>query len=213
MPLGFLSSINVWQALARPQQSLLQRLVGRTATHLARWLLTPRLRQAARVRDQLVESLAEVVQPSIQGSPVAVAIVEAAMALSLADGSFGQEEWELYSQCLERLNLSDQQRQDISLHGSPDLVRISASLAGLEDPSHRLAIAQTFCLFAAADGQVAGSEIGILKALLLALGHPELENDLPGLCSRYCQSEAWWERQRAGLGEWILRRASPHRRL
>jgi hypothetical protein len=161
----------------------------------------------------LVESLAEVVQPSIQGSPVAVAIVEAAMALSLADGSFGQEEWELYSQCLERLNLSDQQRQDISLHGSPDLVRISASLAGLEDPSYRLAIAQTFCLFAAADGQVAGSEIGILKALLLALGHPELENDLPGLCSRYCQSEAWWERQRAGLGEWILRRASPHRRL
>lgn len=212
MPLGFCRSICVWKALARPHQSLLQRLVGRQAGALARWLLAPSRRQAARVRDKLVDALAKVMVPSIEGSPVAGAIVEAALALSLADGSFGQEEWELHGLCMARLNLSEQQRQEISLHGTPDLGRIGASLAGLADPSHRLAIAHTLCLFAAADGQGGGAEIAMLQVLLQALGHPELEQELPGLCRRFHHSPTWWQRQRTALGEWILRWSSPHRR-
>jgi peptide/nickel transport system permease protein len=43
--------------MGKPRQSLLQRLLGRPAGALAHWLLASRRQRAARVRDQLVDSL------------------------------------------------------------------------------------------------------------------------------------------------------------
>jgi hypothetical protein len=198
--------------MGRPRLSLLQRLLGRPAGALAHWLLASRRQRAARVRDQLVDSLAAAMPSSLEDSSLGLAIVQGALAVSLADGSFDQEEWELYASCLARLNLSDQQRQGISLQGSPDLRRIATSLAALETPSQRLEIGRCFCLFAAADGEGAGQELGTLHTLLEALGHPELAQDLPALCRRFRNSETWWQRQCGVLGERLARWASPHRR-
>ena len=198
--------------MGRPRLSLLQRLLGRPAGALAHWLLASRRQRAARVRDQLVDSLAAAMPSSLEDSALGLAILEGALAVSLADGRFDQEEWELYASCLARLNLSDQQRQGISLQGSPDLRRIATSLAAVENPTQRLEIGRCFCLFAAADGEGAGHELGTLQTLLQALGHPELERDLPALCFRFQRSETWWQRQCGDLGERLARWASPHRR-
>ena len=198
--------------MGKPRQSLLQRLLGRPAGALAHWLLASRRQRAARVRDQLVDSLVAAMPSSLEDSALGLAIVEGALALSLADGSFDQEEWELYASCLARLKLADQQRQGIRLQGSPDLRRIATSLAAVENPTQRLEIARCFCLFAAADGKGAGHELGALQILLHALGHPELERDLPALCRRFQRSESWWQRQSGALGERLARWASPHRR-
>ena len=202
--------------MGRSRPSLLQGLLARPAAALSRWLLASRRRRATRVRDQLVDSLAAALPSTLpstsEDNPLGLAIVEGALALSLADGSFDQEEWELYASCLARLNLSDQQRQRISLQGSPDLRRIAASLAALENPNQRLEIARCFCLFAAADGQGAAAELGTLQTLLEALDHPELVQELPSLCRRFQRSETWLERQGAVLGEGLARWASPHRR-
>jgi hypothetical protein len=198
--------------MGRPRQSLLQRLLARPAGALAHWLLASRRQRAARVRDQLVDSLVAAMPTSLEDSALGLAIVEGALALSLADGRFDQEEWELYASCLARLNLSDQQRQGIRLQGSPDLRRIATSLAAVENPTQRLEIARCFCLFAAADGEGSGHELGTLQALLQALGHLELERDLPALCRRFQRSETWWQRQCGALGEGLARWASPHRR-
>lgn len=198
--------------MGRPRLSLLQRLLGRPAGALAHWLLASRRQRAARVREQLVDSLVAAMPSSLEDSALGLAILEGALAVSLADGRFDQEEWELYASCLARLNFSDQQRQGISLQGSPDLGRIATRLAALENPAQRLEIGRCFCLFAAADGEGSGQELGALQTLLQALDHPELERDLPDLCRRFRRSETWWQRQCGALGERLARWASPHRR-
>ena len=190
----------------------MHRLLGRPAVALSSWLLASRRTAAARVRDQLVDSLVAAMPASLDDGALELAIVEGALAISLADGSFGQEEWELYASILDRLQLSDQQRQAISLQGNPDLRRIATSLAALQDPSHCLEIARCFCLFAGADGKENGHELGTLRTLLQALRHPELEGELPALYRRFQRSETWWQRQCVALGEWLARWASPQRR-
>ena len=89
---------------------------------------------------------------------------------------------------MARLQLSEQQRQAISLLGKRDLRRIATSLATLQDPGHRLEIARCFCLFAAADDEEKGQELGTLRTHLQALGHPELEGELPALYRRFRRS-------------------------
>jgi uncharacterized tellurite resistance protein B-like protein len=198
--------------MGRARPSLLHRLLNRPAAALSNWLLASRRRAAALVRDQLVDSLVAVMPSSLEEDALELAIVEGVLAISLADGSFAQEEWELYASTLAQLKLSDEQLQSISLQDSPDLRRIATSLATLQNPSHRLEIARCFCLFAAADGEQNEHELGTIRTLLQALDHPELEQELPALCRRFRRSETWWQRQCGALGERLARWASPHRR-
>lgn len=127
-------------SMGRSRPSLLHRLLDRPAVALSSWLLASRLIDVARVLDQLVDSLVAAIPASLGDGALELAIVEGALAISLADGSFGQEERELYASTLARLQLSAQQRQAISLQGSRDLRRIATSLSALQDPSHRLEI-------------------------------------------------------------------------
>jgi hypothetical protein len=149
---------------------------------------------------------------SLDDGALELAIVEGALAISIADGSFGQEEWELFASTMSRLKLSDPQHQAIHHEYSPDLRAVASSLATLQDPSHRLEIARSFCLFAAADAAENAQELGTLRTLLQALGHSELEQGLPALYRSFRRSESWWQRLCGDLGEWLARWASPHRR-
>ena len=187
-------------------------MVAPAAAALSRWLLAPHQLRAARQRQLLTDSLTAVLPTGEESSQVGLAILQGARALSLADGDFDQEEWELFYFCLKSLRLSDAQRQSADLHGSPDPQRIAASLAAISDPSQQLAIARCYCLFAAVDGQGKAAELGLLQTLLQVLGHPELERELPDLCRRFRPAPSWWGRFRHGLGQRLARWASPHRR-
>lgn len=101
--------------MGNSRPSLLHRLLGWPAVALSNWLLVSRRRAAARVRDQLVDSLVAVMPASLGVGALELAIVEGTLATSLADGSFGQEECELYASTLARLLLSDQKRKAFSL--------------------------------------------------------------------------------------------------
>ena len=200
--------------MARRQRSFLHRLLARPAGALSAWLLAPSQRRAAQVRQRLVSSLVTALPPAVQATDQGLVIVQGALALSLADGSFGQQEWELYRECLARLKLSDSQLRSINMRDSPDLGRIGAGLAALGDGAHRLAVGRCYCLFAAADGEGDAAELGLLKTLLEALGHPELEQELPALCRQFRQSDSWLAKQRAAWGErlarWLLPSAAAH---
>jgi hypothetical protein len=200
--------------MARRQRSLLHRLLARPAGALSAWLLAPSRRRAALVRQRLLSSLETALPPAVQATDQGLVIVQGALALSLADGHFDQQEWELYRECLARLQLSDRQLRSINMRDTPDLVRIGAGLASLEQGDHRLAVGRCYCLFAAADGQGGTSELALLKTLLEALGHPELELEMPALCRQFGQGESWLERQRASWGDrlarWLLPTASTH---
>jgi tellurite resistance protein len=198
--------------MGQHQPAPLRKMTAPAAVAISRWLLAPHQLRAARQRQQLIDSLTAVLPTSEESSQVGLAILQGARALSLADGDFDQEEWELFYFCLKSLRLSDAQRHSADLHGAPDPNRISASLAAITDPSQRLAIARCYCLFAAADGLGKAAELGLLQKLLQVLGHPELERELPELCCRFRPSPTWWGRFRHTLGERLARWASPHRR-
>jgi len=198
--------------MGQHQPVALRKMAAPAAAALSRWLLGPHQLRAARQRQLLIDSLTAVLPTAEGSSQVGLAILQGARALSLADGDFDQEEWELFYFCIKRLSLSDAQRQSADLHGTPDPNRISASLAAISDPSQRLAVARCYCLFAAADGQGKAAELGLLHTLLQVLGHPELERELPDLCSRFRPAPSWWGRFRHALGQWLGRWASPHRR-
>jgi len=200
--------------MARRQPTALHRLLARPAGALSAWLLAPSLLRAARVRQRLLSSLESALPPAVQANDQGLVIVQGALALSLADGHFGQQEWELYRACLARLKLSDSQLRSINMRDSPDLSRIGAGLAALGDGAHRLAVARCYCLFAAADGEGQTAELGLLRTLLEALGHPELEQELAVLCRQFRHRESWLARQRAAWGErlarWLLPTAAAH---
>ncbi|MCH9714484.1 MAG: hypothetical protein K0U63_08055 [Cyanobacteria bacterium] len=199
--------------MARRQRSFLHRLLARPAGALSAWLLAPSQRLAAQVRQRLVSSLVTALPSAVQATDQGLVIVQGALALSLADGHFHQQEWELYRECLARLKLSDSQLRSI-MQDSPELSRIGAGLAAIGDGAHRLAVGRCYCLFAAADGEGGAAELGLLKTLLEALGHPELEQELPALCRQFRRSESWLARQRAAWGErlarWLLPNAAAH---
>ena len=166
--------------MGQHQSAPLRKMTAPVAGALSHWLLAPHQLRAARQRQQLIDSLPAVLPTTEESSKVGLAILQGARVISMADGDFDQEEWDLFHFCMKRLRLSDAQRQRADLHGAPDPNRISASLAGIADPVQRLAIARCYCLFAAADGQGKAAELGLLQTLLQVLGHPELE--LPDLC-------------------------------
>lgn len=198
--------------MGQPQSEPLRKIAAPAVGALSRWLLAPHQLRTARERQQLIDSLTAVLPTGEESSQVGLAILQGARALSLADGDFDQEEWELFYFCLKHLRLSDAQRQSADLHATPDPNRITASLATIADPSQRLAIARCYCLFAASDGQAKVAELGLLQTLLQVLGHPGLERELPNLCRRFRPSTSWWGRLRRALGQRLARWASPHRR-
>jgi len=198
--------------MGQHQPALLRKMTAPAAGALSRWLLAPHQLRAARERQHLIDSLTAVLPTTEESSKVGLAILQGARAISMADGDFDQEEWELFYYCMKRLRLRDAQRQSADLHGVPDPNRIAASLAAVADPSQRLAIARCYCLFAAADGQGKAAELGLLQKLLQVLGHPELERDLPDLCRRFRPSPTWLGLLRHALGQRLARWASPHRR-
>jgi hypothetical protein len=97
--------------------------------------MAPHQLRVAQQRQQLNESLKEVLAAAEESGQLGLAILQGARALSLADGDFDQEEWELFYFCLKSLSLSDAQRHSEDLDGAPDPRRISASLAAIADPA------------------------------------------------------------------------------
>jgi len=185
-------------------------LLRQTASIVARKLMTSRRKGEAKTRERLLESLVAVMPTSLEESELIPAILEGALAISLADNDFNKDEWELYANAIVRLKLTDQQLQSISVQGSLDLNPIAKRLAALKNSDYRLKIAHCFPLFAAADGAWEVKELGTLKTLLNALGYPELEQELPALCLRFQHKETWCQRRCCDLGEWLADWATPH---
>ena len=149
-------------------RSWLQRLLAA----LAAWLLVPRRRRQARRQAALRQHLEALLRPLADpgAGDSGLAVLEGAMALAMADADFHHDEWELYTAGLALLNLQDQQRSGLSLHGSVDLPWVCSHLAALPDPAQRLAVAQFYALLSEADGISAPAEQRVLDQLLGALG-------------------------------------------
>lgn len=186
--------------------SLKHRLLARPTEALSAWLLSGRRSKATDMQNQLVESLLAVMPSTLEEGAVELAIVEGALAISLADNTFAQEEWELFKTILARLTLSAEQLKAISLQGEPDLKDIARRLSDLQSPSYRQKIARCYCLFAAVDGSGNVNETATLRTLLKALNCSEIEDELPGLRTSFLHRETWFERQCGDLGESLVRR-------
>lgn len=83
--------------MGQHQPAPLRRITASAAATLSRWLLAPHQLLAARQRQQLIDSLTAVLPTAEESSQVGLAILQGARALSLADGDFDQEEWELFT--------------------------------------------------------------------------------------------------------------------
>lgn len=183
---------------------------------LAAWLLRPRRRREARLRQRLVASVEASLPRALRAGPAAVALVEAAMALSQADGSFGEEEFELYRACLEQLDLDAGQLGGMSLSEDPDPVQICEVLQALPDRPTQEAVGRCLLLFVAADGGTDPAERELLDGFLEALDQPGLLRELPALCRRFRDPLNPLEQLRVRIGEsltqLLLQRRRPSRR-
>lgn len=178
---------------------------------LAHWLQGPSRRRAARLRRRLAASLEETLPRSLRGGAECLAIVEGALALSQADGRFGEEEYQLYRACVEQLGLAGGQLGATSLQEDADPAQVQAALAAVVDPVQRQAIARCLALFVAADGASAAPERALLRRFLAALDQPDIEDELPLLCRRFADPLRPDQRWRVRLGEWLSRRGQRHR--
>jgi tellurite resistance protein len=178
---------------------------------LAHWLQGPSRRRAARLRRRLAASLEETLPRSLRGGAESLAIVEGALALSRADGRFGEEEYQLYRACVEQLGLAGGELGATSLQEDADPAQVQASLAAVEDPLQRRAIARCLALFVAADGASSAPERALLRRFLAALDQPEIEDELPLLCRRFSDPLRPDQRWRVRLGDWLSRRGRRHR--
>ncbi len=184
------------------ENSWLQPLLER----LAAWFLRPRRRREAWLRQRLASSVEATLPRSLRQGSAAVTLVEAAMALSQADGSFGDEEFELYRTCLDQLELGRGQLGGMSLSEDPDPVQIRESLRALPDAPTQEAVGRCLLLFVAADGGADTAERRLLQGFLEALHQPGLLSELPGLCRQFHYAFNPLEHVRVGIGEWLSRR-------
>lgn len=179
---------------------------------LSVWFLRPRRRRDAWLRDRLSQSVEAVLPRTLRDGPAAVALVEASMALSQADGSYGQEEFELYLACLDRLDLGRGELGGMSLSEDPDPSQIRAALQGLQDAASQAAIGRCLVMFVAADGGTAIAERELLAGFLEALNHPGLLSELPALCRQFHYRFTPLDQLRVGVGEWLSQRLLDSRR-
>jgi tellurite resistance protein len=179
---------------------------------LATWFLRPRRRRDHRLRQRLADRLETTLPRTIRQGPAAMALVEAAMALSQADGNFGDEEFELYRTCLDRLDLKTGQLGGMSLSEDPDPVQIRESLQALSDRPTQEAIARCLLMFVAADGGADTAERRLLQGFLEALNQPGMLGELPGLCRQFHDPLNPLEKLRVGIGEFLARQLLQTRR-
>ena len=157
------------QTRTSPSPSPLTRLLSRLARGLADWLLAPSRRRAARRLALLQQSQEALLRPLAGRGEAGLAILEGALALAMADAHFGDDEWELFTRGMALLCLPEEQRSGLSLQGSVDLAGVCSTLAALDDPRLRRAIAGFYSLLADADGNIAPAEQRLLQSLLNAL--------------------------------------------
>ena len=117
----------------------------------------------------LQERLAALLQPLAGRPELGLAVLEGALALVMADGKFHDEEWQLFQRGITLLDLQEQQRCGLSLHGDVDLEPVCAALAALDDPAQCQAIAAFYRLLCEADGDTDAAEQRPLARLLQAL--------------------------------------------
>jgi tellurite resistance protein len=190
------------------EKTLYQPLLER----LAAWFLRPRRRRELWLRQRLADRLEMALPRTIRQGPAAVALVEAAMALSQADGSFGDEEFELYRSCLDRLELSTGQLGGMSLIEDPDPVQIRELLQALPDRPTQDAVGRCLLLFVAADGGADSAERRLLLGFLQALHQPALLRELPGLCRQFHYPLNPLDQLRVGIGEFLTQQLLHTRR-
>lgn len=176
---------------------------------LGQGLLRPWRRRQQRLQSMLLDRLDGVLGPIATGGEAGLAVLEGALALADADGEIQPEEWALVERGMARLTQADGQRQQLSLHGSPDLPWVCAALRAIDDPGLSQAIAQFYGLLVAADGQGGASELAVLRPLLRALDAPAIEAELPRLAARYRLQPGWLERCCSPLGQALVRWAGP----
>lgn len=193
--------------MAQSQGSWLQQLTLWVSDRL----LAPSRRRRGRWKDLLQERLEALLLPMVGRGEAGLAILEGALALAEADGEFRQEEWALFERGMASLQLTEQQRQQLSLHGAIDLNGVGASLEAIADPAQRRAIAGFYGLLAAADGQRGPAELAVLRPLLRALDAAALEDQVPQLADRHHATPGWLERLAIRLGADLARWAGPRR--
>ena len=179
---------------------------------LASWFLRPRRRRDHWLRQRLADRVEMALPRSLRQGPAAIALVEAAMALSQADGSFGEEEFELYRTCLDQLELGSGQLGGMSLSEDPDPVQICQALQALPAGPTQEAVGRCLLLFVAADGGADSAERKLLQDFLEALNQPGLLGELPGLCRQFHHTFHPLEKLRVGIGNFLTQQLLQTRR-
>ena len=187
------------------------RLSRRLAHALADKLLASSRRRGARRLALLQQSQEALLSPLAGRGEQGLAILEGALALAMADAQFGDDEWELFTRGMALLNLQNEQRRDLSLQDSVDLTWVCSTLAALDDPRLRLAIAGFYSLLAGADGSIPPEEQRLLSQFLNALAVDPRDIDRLGLPAELRRPPGWLERLRVRAAAPLLRWASSPR--
>jgi uncharacterized tellurite resistance protein B-like protein len=174
-------------------------------------LLASSRRRAARRLVLLQQSQEALLRPLAGRGDQGLAILEGALALAMADAQFGDDEWELFTRGMALLNLENEQRHGLSLQGSVDLAWVCSTLAALDEPHLRLAIAGFYSLLADADGSIAPAEQRLLSQFLNALAVDPGDLDRLERPAELRRPPRWLERLRARAAARLLRWASPRR--
>lgn len=186
-------------------------LLRRLAHALADRLLAPSRRRAARRLALLQQRQEALLSPLAGRGEPGLAILEGALALAMADAQFGDDEWELFTRGMALLNLRNEQRRGVSLQDSVDLAWVCSTLAALDDPRLRLAIAGFYSLLVDADGNIAPVEQHLLSKFLNALAVDPQDLDRLELPVELRRPPGWLERLRVRAAAPLLRWASPRR--
>jgi hypothetical protein len=107
------------------------------------------------------------------------------------------------------LSLPEEQRSGLSLQGAVDLAGVCSTLAALDDPRLRRAIAGFYSLLADADGNIAPAEQRLLQSLLNALAVDPRDLDRLELPAELRRPPGRLERLRFRLAAPLQRWASP----
>lgn len=129
------------------------------------------------------------------------AILEGLMALALADCNFDDKEQEVYQAFLKQLSLPGDDVQQLAEKIDVDLEETCAALKTIQDPTSQEAVARSFCLIAAADGELQSAEQKVLEQLLEALGQSQLVDEVSEIATRFRREDGAVDQALLAVGE------------
>lgn len=155
------------------------------------------LRARAILRDA-VRDLAVLLEAAAEEDSVTV--LEALLALAMADGTFQAHEQEVYNRVVAVLRPSRATLEALERRVEIDPARIEARLGTLSTEAVRRALAETLMLVAVSDGTVGDAEVALLSRWLPALGAAMQQRELEQRAAHFRRNKTFSEQATAGVG-------------